>query len=143
MRRATITRVEAVDRRFPLHEGAGSDAVHTGSSYAFAVTRLHTDCDDLTGCGITLTLGQGNELVCDIIEQFGRALGTCEIEDLMSDFGNVTRRLADHPELRWLGPHKGAVHLALGSLVNACFDLWAKDAACRCGVCCWTSNPNA
>jgi L-fuconate dehydratase len=44
----------------------------------------------------------------------------------MSDFGAVSRRLADHPQLRWLGPHKGAVHLALASVTNACFDLWAK-----------------
>jgi L-fuconate dehydratase len=28
--------------------------------------------------------------------------------------------------MRWLGPHKGLVHLALASIVNACFDLWAK-----------------
>jgi L-fuconate dehydratase len=29
--------------------------------------------------------------------------------------------------LRWLGPHKGVVHLALASITNACFDLWAKS----------------
>jgi L-fuconate dehydratase len=34
--------------------------------------------------------------------------------------------LADDACLRWLGPHKGAVHLALASVTNACFDLWAK-----------------
>ena len=44
----------------------------------------------------------------------------------MAEFGAVSRRLADDPALRWLGPHKGAVHLALASLSNACFDLWAK-----------------
>ena len=45
----------------------------------------------------------------------------------MADFGAVFRRLADHPQLRWLGPHKGVVHLALASITNACFDLWAKS----------------
>jgi L-fuconate dehydratase len=49
-----------------------------------------------------------------------------EIESLMADFGAFSRSLADHPQLRWLGPHKGAIHLALASLANACFDLWAK-----------------
>jgi L-fuconate dehydratase len=48
------------------------------------------------------------------------------IEELMADFGAVSRNLANHPQLRWLGPHKGAVHLALASITNACFDLWAK-----------------
>ena len=68
MRQVTITQVEAQDRRFPLHGGAGSDAIHSGGEYAFAVTLLHTDTRP-DGCGITLTLGNGNRLVCDIIEQ--------------------------------------------------------------------------
>lgn len=33
---------------------------------------------------------------------------------------------AEHPALRWLGPHNGVLHLALASIANACFDLWAK-----------------
>lgn len=126
MKRLTITRVEAQDRRFPLHDGAGSDAVHTGAEYAFAVTRLRTGSPE-EGCGIALTLGRGNELVCGAIEQLGCALVNREIEELMAEFGAVSRRLADDPALRWLGPHKGVVHLALASLVNACFDLWAKS----------------
>jgi L-fuconate dehydratase len=121
----TITRVETRDRRFPLLEGAGSDAVHSGAEYAFAVTLLHTD-RAVTGCGITLTLGGGNRVVCDLIEQLAPALIGREIEELMAEFGAVSKRLADHPALRWLGPHKGAVHLALASLSNACFDLWGK-----------------
>jgi L-fuconate dehydratase len=120
-----ITRIEARDRRFPLREGAGSDAVHSGAEYAFAVTRIHTD-RGITGCGITLTLGQGNRVVCDLIEQLATGLVNREIEEIMADFGAISRRLADHPALRWLGPHKGAVHLALASLTNASFDLWAK-----------------
>ena len=47
----------------------------------------------------------------------------------MSNFGRFSRRLADDPCLRWLGPHKGVVHLALASITNACFDLWAKSRA--------------
>jgi L-fuconate dehydratase len=50
-----------------------------------------------------------------------------QIEDLMADFGRISRQLADDPSLRWLGPHKGVVHLALASITNACFDLWAKS----------------
>jgi L-fuconate dehydratase len=125
MKQITITQVKAQDRRFPLHGGAGSDAVHSGTEYAFAVTRLLTGVSE-AGCGITLTLGNGNRIVCDVIEELGRKLEGREIEDLMREFGAVTRQLADDPALRWLGPHKGVVHLALSSLVNACFDLWAK-----------------
>ena len=49
------------------------------------------------------------------------------IEAVMADFGNISRKIADHAALRWLGPHKGVVHLALASITNACFDLWAKS----------------
>ncbi len=125
MNSSTIRRLSAVDRRFPLTGGAGSDAVHSGTEYAYAVAELETD-SGLRGCGLALTLGRGNELVCEAIRLLGQPLMGLEIEDLMADFGNVSRRIADDPQLRWLGPHKGVTHLALASLTNACFDLWAK-----------------
>src|SRR3546814_14463269 len=50
-----------------------------------------------------------------------------EINELMAGFGTMYRQMADDPNLRWLGPHKGVVHLALAAVVNACFDLWSKS----------------
>jgi len=120
-----IISLETRDVRFPLHEGAGSDAVHSGSAYAFATTLLASG-DGLYGTGIVLTLGQGNQLVCEAIQLLASGLVGAEIEELMANFGAVAQRLAQHPQLRWLGPHKGIIHLALASLTNACFDLWAK-----------------
>lgn len=120
-----IVSLESRDARFPLENGAGSDAVHSGSEYAFATTILAT-ANGTFGTGIALTLGQGNQLVCQAAEMLGASLVGREIEELMANFGEVSRQLAEHPQLRWLGPHKGVVHLALASLTNACFDLWAK-----------------
>src|ERR1700736_5213997 len=121
-----ITSLETRDVRFPLEQGAGSDAVHSGAEYAFATTLLGSD-NKIFGSGIVLTLGLGNQLVCETIEWLGTELIGREIEELMADFGTVSQKLAQHPQLRWLGPHKGVVHLALASLTNACFDLWAKS----------------
>ena len=112
--------------RFALEQGAGSDAVHSGEEYAFATTLLGSD-EKVFGTGIVLTLGLGNQLVCQAIEWLGKELIGREIEELMSDFGSVAQKLAQHPQLRWLGPEKGVVHLALASVTNACFDLWAKS----------------
>src|SRR5438552_3621659 len=120
-----ITALETRDVRFPLPEGAGSDAVHSNSEYAFATTLITTATKDF-GTGIVLTLGNGNQLVCRAIEMLGEKLIGRDIEELMSNFGETSRQLADDPQLRWLGPHKGVVHLALASITNACFDLWAK-----------------
>ena len=121
-----IESIATRDARFPLPGGAGSDALHTNSEYCFAVTLLSSR-DGLCGTGIALTLGAGNRLVCEAIELLAKSLSKLDIEEVMSDFGSVSRRLADHPSLRWLGPHKGVVHLALASITNACFDLWAKS----------------
>jgi L-fuconate dehydratase len=120
-----IILLETRDARFPLDAGAGTDAVHSGSQYAFATTLLSSS-DGLYGTGIVLTLGLGNPLVCEAIELLGKGLVGREIEELMADFGAVSQGLAQHPQLRWLGPQKGVIHLALASLTNACFDLWAK-----------------
>ena len=120
-----IQSVRSYDARYQLAAGAGSDAIHSESEYCLAVTRLNTN-RVLTGTGLVLTLGEGNRIVCEVIELLASALVGKEIESLMSGFGAFSRSLADHPQLRWLGPHKGAVHLGLASITNACFDLWAK-----------------
>src|SRR5216684_2482502 len=121
-----IESISAYDARFPLPPGAGTGSVHTNSEYCLGVTLLESQ-NGLCGTGITLTLGEGNRLICEAIEMLARPLVGMAIEELMSDFGRVSRRLSDDPSLRWLGPHKGVVHLALASITNACFDLWAKS----------------
>ena len=126
MANCTIQSISSIDARFSLPAGAGSDAVHTNPEYCMAITRLDTG-EEITGTGIALTLGNGNRLVCEAIDLLARPLAGMEIEEVMSQFGSFSRRLADDPSLRWLGPHKGVVHLALASVTNACFDLWAKS----------------
>jgi L-fuconate dehydratase len=125
MKSPQIVRVEVEDRRFPLEAGAGTDAVHTVTEYGFAVTRLVTDAA-VAGTGIALTLGQGNDIVCRAIAALAGRVAGLDMKTLMAHFGEASREMANHAELRWLGPHKGVVHLALASITNACFDLWAK-----------------
>jgi L-fuconate dehydratase len=124
-RQAVIQSVHSFDARYALPSGAGTDAVHSQPEYCFAVTLLETEIGP-RGTGIVLTLGQGNRIVCDLIDLLAAKLIGKEIEELMAGFGAFSRDLANHAQLRWLGPHKGAVHLALASITNACFDLWAK-----------------
>ena len=121
-----IDHIDAFDMRYLLPPGAGSDAVHTNPEYSLAVTHLET-AGAGSGTGITLTLGEGNILVCEAIEILARPLIGKDIEELMAEFGKLSRQLANDPAMRWLGPHKGVVHLALSSITNACFDLWAKS----------------
>lgn len=120
-----IKKIETTDQRYALEAGEGSDSIHSDPEYSYAVTTLHTD-SDMIGIGLAFTLGKGNELVCQTIAALSDILVGREIEELMADFGTVYAQMLDHPQYRWLGPHKGVVHLALSSIVNACFDLWAK-----------------
>ena len=122
-----VDRIAVADLRYPLPPGAGSDAVHAEPEYSLAVTQLFSGDRNLSGTGFALTLGEGNRLVCEAIELLARPLQGRPIDELMATFGSTARVLADDPVLRWLGPHKGVVHLALASITNACFDLWAKS----------------
>ncbi|MFN8443172.1 MAG: enolase C-terminal domain-like protein [Caldilineaceae bacterium] len=121
----TIHKITIRDARYTLQPGEGVDAVHSAPQYSYAVCLLHTN-RGLIGSGLAFTLGPGNDLVCAAIQVLAESLVGREIEELMADFGATFRMLADHPQYRWLGPHKGVVHLALAAITNACFDLWAK-----------------
>lgn len=126
MKSIVIKSGRSQDVQFELENGAGSDAVHSTPIYAYALCRLDTDAQ-IEGVGMALTLGAGNKLVCGAIDYLVQHVVGREINELMAEFGITYRKMADDPNLRWLGPHKGVVHLALASVVNACFDLWAKS----------------
>ncbi len=113
------------DARFPIGSGHGSDAIHRDPVYSYAVTLLRDDSGQ-TGTGLAFTLGQGNELVCQAAEFLASGLVGKDIEEIMADFGAWQHAAANEQQLRWLGPHKGVTHLALASVTNACWDLWAK-----------------
>jgi L-fuconate dehydratase len=121
-----IKKASSLDKQFELKGGAGSDAIHTTPIYAYAVCRLQTD-QNIEGVGLAFTLGMGNNLVCQAIDYLAKHVEGKEINELMANFGKTYKAMAEDPNFRWLGPHKGVVHLALASVVNACFDLWAKS----------------
>ena len=113
------------DARFPIGHGHGSDAIHKDPIYSYAVTELHDD-KGRTGMGLAFTLGEGNQLVCEAAKFYAQRLVGKSIEEIMSDFGAQQHAMAEEQQFRWLGPHKGIVQLALASVTNACWDLWAK-----------------
>ncbi|MCS4226158.1 enolase C-terminal domain-like protein [Sphingobacterium sp. BIGb0165] len=123
-----ITTFDIQDRRFSLNTGAGSDAIHKDPVYSYAVTHLLDD-KGRVGTGLAFTIGAGNELVCQAAAFYAERLKGIPIEELMANFGAIFNTLSNEQQFRWLGPHKGIVHLALASVTNACFDLWAKTRA--------------
>ncbi|MDB6064348.1 MAG: mandelate racemase [Pedosphaera sp.] len=120
-----IKSISSRDARYPIGQGHGSDAIHRDPVYSYAVTQLHDD-QGRTGSGFAFTLGEGNQLVCEAARFYAQRLVGNSIEDIMADFGSRQRAMADEQQFRWLGPHKGIVQLALASVTNACWDLWAR-----------------
>lgn len=120
-----ITNITTRDLRYDIGTQAGSDAIHKDPKYSYAVTLLHDDRGHV-GSGLAFTLGAGNNLVCEAAAFLAQRLQGRDIEEIMADFGRLQNQISNEQQFRWLGPHKGVAHLALASVTNACWDLWAK-----------------
>ncbi|PRY21589.1 enolase C-terminal domain-like protein [Pseudosporangium ferrugineum] len=122
-----ITGVRVHDVRFPTAAaGDGSDAVNRGD-YSATYVELATD-GPLTGAGFTFTNGRGNELTCAAVRALAHHVEGRPLADLWADPVGFARSLSADVQLRWLGPEKGVIHLATGAVVNAVWDLHAKEA---------------
>jgi L-fuconate dehydratase len=108
---------------------AGSDATHTDPDYSAAYVVLTTDMPGLSGHGMTFTIGRGNEVVCAAVRALAPMVRGRTLESITADFSGFWRELTNESQLRWIGPEKGAVHLATAAIVNAVWDLWAKSEA--------------
>ncbi|XP_043835148.1 mitochondrial enolase superfamily member 1 isoform X1 [Dromiciops gliroides] len=124
-----ITRLSVHDVRFPTSLGAhGSDAMHTDPDYSAAYVIIETDAKDgLKGYGITFTLGKGTEVVVCAVNALSRHVLNKDLGDIVRDFRGFYRQLTSDGQLRWIGPEKGVVHLATAAVLNALWDLWAKQ----------------
>jgi L-fuconate dehydratase len=127
---ARIERIEVHDIRFPTSRGRhGSDAMNPDPDYSAAYVVLRTDDPDAPdGHGFAFTIGRGNEICCAAIRALGPYVVGQEVSAMVGDLGEVCRRLTRDSQLRWLGPEKGAMHLATAAVVNALWDLAAKLA---------------
>jgi L-fuconate dehydratase len=121
-----ITGLEVLDLRFPTSRThAGTDAVHVDPDYSAAYVILRTDAG-IEGHGLTFTIGRGNEVCAAAIAAYRHLVVGQRLEDITADFAGFWRALASDSQLRWLGPEKGVIHLALAAIVNAVWDLYAK-----------------
>ena len=124
-----ITAVTTHDVRFPTSLSAdGSDAMNKDGDYSAAYVVIHTDDPALSGFGFTFTIGRGNDLCVEAARQRGLPLVGLDVEEAVADLGAVYRGLQGDSQLRWLGPEKGVVHLALAAVMNAMWDLAARVA---------------
>ena len=125
----TITGVAVHDVRFPTSLSQdGSDAMNKDGDYSAAYVELLTDVPGLSGFGFTFTIGRGNDLCTEAARQRAQPLVGRSVEEVVGDLGGTYRSLAADTQMRWLGPDKGVIHLALAAVMNAVWDLAARVA---------------
>ena len=123
-----IINMRVLDVRFPTSQHLdGSDAMNPDPDYSAAYVILETDQPGLEGHGLTFTIGRGNEICCAAIEAMRHLVVGLDMSWVAEDMGRFWRYITSDSQLRWIGPDKGAIHLATGAVVNAVWDLWAKQ----------------
>lgn len=123
----TITAATVHDVRFPTAAaGDGSDSINRGD-YSASYVELATDGGP-TGAGLTFTNGRGNEITCAAVRALAHHVVGRNLAEIVAEPVTFWRSLTADPQLRWLGPEKGVIHMATGALVNAVWDLRAKVA---------------
>jgi len=130
MTEPTIIALDTYDIRFPTsRELDGSDAMNPDPDYSAAYVVLRTDAPDRhEGHGFAFTIGRGNDVQAAAIGALRPYLVGRALEPAMADLGAVWRELVHDSQLRWLGPEKGVMHMAIAAVINALWDLKAKRA---------------
>lgn len=131
--RGPVSRIVALDTsdiRFPTSLSLdGSDAMNPDPDYSAAYVVVRTDADDgHDGHGFVFTIGRGNDVQVAAIDALAAHLVGREVEPLLDDMGGIFRELTGDSQLRWLGPEKGVMHMAIGAVINALWDIKAKRA---------------
>lgn len=99
---STIKSVETFDVRFPTSlEGNGSDAMHDDPDYSLCYVAIKTS-NNVTGYGMTFTLGKGTNIVCTAVETMKYILEKQKLDDIYSNFGVFWRKLTSESQLRWV-----------------------------------------
>ncbi|HSI16311.1 MAG TPA: L-fuconate dehydratase [Sphingomonas sp.] len=125
----SITGIRILDLRFPTAlRRDGSDAMNPDPDYSAAYCILDTDDPGLAGHGLTFTIGRGNEICCAAIAALAPLVVGLDLDWIREDGARFWRHVTSDSQLRWIGPEKGVIHLATGAIVNAVWDLLAKQS---------------
>ena len=122
-----IVGIETFDVRFPTSKMLdGSDAMNQDPDYSGAYLRIKTD-SDVHGDSLIFTIGRGNEVQIKALEILGEKVIGLDTADAFDNIGDIARQLSGDSQLRWLGPDYGVFHMGAGGVLNALWDLFAKE----------------
>ena len=114
----TILGFDTYDVRFPTSLGLdGSDAMNPSPDYSAAYLVLRTDAaDGLAGHAHVFTIGRGNDIQLAAVRALEPFVAGRDLDETLGDLGGLSRTLIHDSPLRWLGPERGVVHMAIGAV---------------------------
>ena len=119
-----IEKIDVVDLRVPTSDTLlGSDPFHKKPNYSAVLTTLETSTGH-QGISVAFTAGAGNDWIAYGVKDLAQLVVGMEMGTFVDDPGAFHKLLIDHHQLRWLAD--GVNRMAIGSIVNAMWDLWAK-----------------
>ena len=121
----TIIDVTVQDIRVPTSdELLGSDPFHKKPDYSAVLTTI-TSSSGKRGISVVFTCGAGNDWVAYAIDQLVPLVKNTTLDSFIEDPGELYQTILNHHQLRWLGD--GVFRMAMGGMINAMWDLWAKE----------------
>ena len=119
-----VVKTEAADVRVPTSDTLlGSDPFHKKPNYSCVYTSIELS-DGTVGHSVCFTSGAGNDWIVYGVNDISKLLEDYSFEDFTTNPGNLYKEINDHHQLRWLAD--GVNRMALGCIMNAMWDCWAK-----------------
>ena len=124
--RRTLVGTLALSEHLRCRDEIG-DAKNKNPDYSAAMCILETDTEH-EGHGLAFTIGRGNEVCVAAINSLAPMIVGKNMSEFTADMGKFQRFMEEgDSQLRWIGPQKGAIHLATAAVINAVWDLWGKQ----------------
>jgi L-fuconate dehydratase len=119
-----IVNIVVTDLRVPTSDTLlGSDPFHKKPNYSCVYTTINLS-NGIQGHSICFTSGAGNDWIAYGVKDIAKLLEDYDFSEFMNNPGLLYKFINDHHQLRWLAD--GVNRMALGSIINALWDAWAK-----------------
>lgn len=119
-----ISQIEVADVRVPTSDTMlGSDPFHKKPNWSCVYTTIKLT-NGIAGNSVCFTSGAGNDWIAYGVRDISNLLIDYDFNDFIDDPVSVYKLINDHHQLRWLAD--GVNRMAMGSIINALWDAWAK-----------------
>ncbi len=119
-----IIDIQVSDIRVPTSDTLhGSDPFHKKPNYSCVYTTIKLN-NGVEGHSICFTSGAGNDWIAYGVKDISKLLKDFAFSEFMQRPGKIYKEINDHHQLRWLAD--GVNRMALGCIINALWDAWAK-----------------